>query len=395
MAPPPAVHHRPSVFPLFCASLLRLFYAGGIRISYPGFACHAARQYPGAGAILRILTVCLFPLPLFVTVERTIMKYVVTALICLSALSAQAHEYSKLLKDHKYAEAEKAIAAKLAQEPKNADALVGKADLILRQGQEARQDEGIKLTEQCVAAHPQNSQCHEIMGSLYSMKAASGGMMSALSNAGKGREALQKAVELDPKNYNAAQFLLMFYLQAPGIAGGGMDKAQQLQQNVAKINKEAGNLFAARIALKEEKFAQAESMAHATNVAGNEDLEDIQIGVLASVASQYRDQKKFTDSERLLRDVIKRAPNNIGGYALLGRTLAAQGKHDEAISMFQKALALEERAAFHYRIALSQQAMGDKANAAQGFEKALALKNGALDKKQREDAQQQLKALKA
>lgn len=376
-------------------ALLSLFDAGGIRISYPGFACHAARQYPGAGAILRVLTFCLTPIPLSVTIERKIMKYVVTALICLSAFSAQAHEYSKLLKDRKYAEAEKAITAKLAQEPKNADAMAGKADLMLHTGQLAQQDENIKVAEQCVAAHPQHSQCHEILGTLYGTKAANSGMLSAMSNAGKARDAFLKAVELDPKNYSAAHFLLMFYLQAPGIAGGGIDKAQQLQQNVAKINKEAGSLLAARIALKEEKFAQAESMASAANVAGNEYLEDIQIGVLASVASQYREQKKFADSERLLRDVIKRAPNNVSGYALLGRTMAAQGKHEEAIKMFQKALTLEERAAFHYRIALSHQAMGDKANAAQGFEKALALKTGALDKKQREDAEQQLKALKA
>ena len=322
------------------------------------------------------------------------MKPILTALICLVACTAQAHDYSKLMHEHKYAEAEKAASAKLAQDPKNADALIARAELILNQGQEARMDEAVKLGEQCVAAHPQNSECHEIMGSLYSMKAANGGMMSALSYAGKGREALLKAVELNPKNYGARHVLMMFYLQAPGIAGGGKDKAQDLLLDTAKVNKDAAALLQARLDLKEDKFAHAESSAMSANTAGNDTLEDIQMGVLASIAAQYREQKKFADSERLLRDVTKRAPNYLSGWALLGRTLAAQGKHEEAIAQFEKALTLEDRAALHYRIALSHQAMGDKARAVQGFEKALAQKSG-LDKKQREDAEQQLKALKA
>ncbi len=322
------------------------------------------------------------------------MKPAIAALFCLSALSAQAHEFSKLIKEHKYAEAEKAASSKLAQDPKNADALIAKAELILNQSQEARLDEAVKLGEQCVAAHPQHSGCFEIMGSLYSMKAATGGMLSAMSNAGKGREALQKAVELNPKNFSARHFLLMFYMQAPGIAGGGMDKAQALQQDTMKVNKDAGNLLQARILIKEDKLAQAESLALGANPGGTEELEDTQTGIMGSLGSQYRDQKKFADSERLLRDVIKRAPNHISGYALLGRTLAAQGKHEEAIKEYQKALTLEDRPGLHYRIAQSHMAMGDKARAAQGFEKALAQKSG-LDKKQREDAEQQLKALKA
>lgn len=322
------------------------------------------------------------------------MKHAIAALICLSALSAQAHEFSKLIKDHKYAEADKAASAKLVQDPKNADALIAKAELIMNQGQEARMDEAVKFGEQCVAAHPQSSECFEIMGSLYSMKAATGGMLSAMSNAGKGREALQKAVELNPKNFSARHFLLMFYLQAPGIAGGGMDKAQALQQDTAKVNKEAGNLLLARLMIKEDKLSQAESLVLAANPGGIEELEDIQIAIMGSLGAQYREQKKFADSERLLRDVIKRAPNNISGFALLGRTLAAQGKHEEAIKEFQKGLNLEDRAGLHYRIAQSHQAMGDKMRATQGFEKALAQKSG-LDKKQREDAEQQLKALKA
>ena len=355
-------------------------------------ACPTARPKQGCYTALRLIRLAFLPFQF--TLESCPMKHAIAALFCLSAICAEAHEFSKLLKEYKYAEADKAASSKLAQDPKYADALITKAELILNEGDENRLDEALKFAEQCAAAHPKNSICFEVLGSVYSMKAASSGMLSALSNAGKGREALQKAVELDPKNFSARNFLLMFYLQAPGIAGGGMDKAQALQQDTAKQNKDAGNLLLARIAIKEGKLAQAESLTMEATTAGNDELGDMQQALMGAVASQYRDQKKFADSERLLRELIKRAPNGINGFALLGRTLAAQGKHEEALKEYQKALSLRELPALHYRIAQSHQAMGDKARATQGFEKALVQKNG-LTKKQREDAEQQLKTLKA
>ncbi len=37
----------------------------------------------------------------------------------------------------------------------------------------------------------------------------------------KGRSAWEKAIELDPKHLGARQTLILFFLAAPGIAGGG------------------------------------------------------------------------------------------------------------------------------------------------------------------------------
>lgn len=322
------------------------------------------------------------------------MKRIIAAVISLAALNAGAHEYSKLIKNYKYAEVEKAVNAKLAADPKNLDALLGKIQVILNQGQEKRLDEAQKLAESCVAAHPQASECHELAGNVQGIKIVNGGMFAAMSGAGKVRDSFLKAVELDPKNYSARMSLLSFYLQAPGIAGGGKDKAQAFVTDTAKVNKDAAALLLARIEISDDKLAQAESTALAANTAGNEDLETLQLNALSSVGVQYREQKKFAESERVLQDVIKRFPSQINGPALLGRTLAAQGRHAEAIMQFEKALTVEERGGLHYRIAQSQLALGEKAKAIQGFEKALALKNG-LDKKQKEDAEQQLKTLKA
>jgi tetratricopeptide (TPR) repeat protein len=334
--------------------------------------------------------------------ERIPMKYAISVVIAavfgMATFNASAHEYSKLIRSYKYAEVEKAVNAKLAADPKNLDALLGKIEVMLNQGQgqgqEQRLNEALKLAEVCVAAHPHASECHELMGNIEGIKIINGGMFAAMSGASKVRDSFLKAVELDPKNYSARMSLLSFYLQAPGIAGGGKDKAMAFVADTAKVSKDAAALLQARLDIRDDKLTQAESTALAVNTAGNEGLEDLQLNALSSIGIQYREQKKFSDSERVLLDVIKRFPNHINGPALLGRTLAAQARHAEAITQFEKALTLEDRAVLHYRIAQSQLALGEKVKAIQGFEKALALKNG-LDKKLKEDAQQQLKTLKA
>ena len=62
--------------------------------------------------------------------------------------------------------------------------------------------------------------------------------------------------------------------------------------------------------------------------------------------------------------------------------------------MFEQTLAKFPKPWVHYRMGLSQKALGEKAKAIASLEKATAFKAG-LSKKMREDAEVQLKALKA
>jgi tetratricopeptide (TPR) repeat protein len=148
------------------------------------------------------------------------------ALVVQPALAA--NEYSAPLKAKKYAEVERMSNAKLSAEPNNADALIAKSKAILAQNVESRFDEAAKLAEQCIAAHPQRSDCHEALGEALGSKAMAGGIMSAIGYAGKIRDAFQKAVELDTNNLTARSSLQQYYVMAPGIAGGSTDKAQSL-----------------------------------------------------------------------------------------------------------------------------------------------------------------------
>jgi tetratricopeptide (TPR) repeat protein len=312
--------------------------------------------------------------------------------VVLSAQAA-ANEYSALLKTHKYAEVERVANAKLAQDAGNADALVAKSDAIRASGAEGRIEEAVKLGERCVAAHPQASDCHLALGNALGTKALTAGMMAAMGYAGTIRDSFKKAVELDPQNMDARFSLLQYYMQAPGIAGGGTGKAQALAAQTATLNGDAGKLMMARLDTSDDRMAHSEALVMAMATSTNEAVADAQRDLLNSIGSKYLTDKKLGDSERIYREAIRRFPNSHGALYGLARVQQEQGKHREAIAGMEQVIAMVARAGAWYRIGQSQQALGDKAKAAAAYDKALSFASG-LPKNLRSDAEDQLKALR-
>ena len=315
-----------------------------------------------------------------------------TLLICANT---SANEFDALIKAKKFAEAERAINAKLAIEPNNVNALVAKTDLILTEGKESRLGEATKIAEQCITAHSSNSQCHEALGNVLGNKALKDGW-SAISYAGKIRDSFQKAIELDAKNFSARSSLMQFYLGAPSIVGGGTSKAKDLIVDTIKVSPIAGALLQANFDIKEEKLDRAEAALlaiTANSIEGSDDLTNIHKNLLSSLGHNYINAKRYGDCERIFREFSQRFPENIGAPYGMGRSLQEQGKHKEALPHFEKALSLEANAIIYYRLAKSLQALNDKGKAIIAFEKSLILKP-ELSKKIKTDTEDQLKLLK-
>lgn len=312
----------------------------------------------------------------------------------LFASVAHTHEFSALIKAKKYAEAEKAASAKLGVEPTHADALIARIELIVVQGQESRLDEAVTLAEQCIAAHPQNAECHAAMGDALGTKAMMGGVMSALGYATKIRDAYKRAVELDPKNLDARFSLLQYFQQAPGLVGGGSSKARELAADTAKVNPDAGKLMLASIELADKELARAEALVLSVNPpATDEVLVNALRSTLVGVGAQYTRDKKYAEANRVFSSLEKRYPESYWGTYGQGRVLQDQNKHQDAVPLLERSLVVQAQAITYYRLGQSLQAVGDKGRAIAAYEKALAFKP-ALGKKIRSDAEDQLKTLK-
>ena len=61
-------------------------------------------------------------------------------------------------------------------------------------------------------------------------------------------QTLQKTVAIDPRHTEAYQYLVGYYLNAPPIAGGSVDKAEEAAKKVAAFDPQAGEALMRAVA---------------------------------------------------------------------------------------------------------------------------------------------------
>src|SRR6202049_1507866 len=121
-----------------------------------------------------------------------------------------------------YEKAVKILQDAVAKNPRDGEVLL----LLAKSHFELRQfDAAVANAERALAVAPDNSIYHEWLGRSFGEKASKSSWFSALSLARKAQQEFETAVRLDEKNYSAFQALIEFDCAAPGIAGGGEDKA--------------------------------------------------------------------------------------------------------------------------------------------------------------------------
>jgi tetratricopeptide (TPR) repeat protein len=235
-------------------------------------------------------------------------------------------------------------------------------------------DRGISACERATALDPSNGIYHLWLGRVYGEKADSASFITAAGLAKKVRQEFEVAVRLAPNNADARNDLAEFYLEAPGIVGGGRDKAENQAQALANLDPARADWIKGRIAEKNKEYADAEKEyqaaiqdshggAHAWfNLAlyywHRQDLDNMQKTLYRAVAAPMDRQEVIMESAELLirggRDfpaavqwlnrylngqMVEEAPAFKAHY-LLGSVLEKQGKKDEAIAQYQAALAL-------------------------------------------------------
>ncbi|MFZ0959013.1 MAG: tetratricopeptide repeat protein, partial [Candidatus Sulfotelmatobacter sp.] len=124
-------------------------------------------------------------------------------------------------------------------------------------------DRGIPACERAVALDSTNALYHLWLGRIDGEKADRAGFLSAFVLARRVRTEFETAVELDPSNVAARTDLAEFYLEAPGIIGGGKDKARTQAEAIARTDPGAAHWVIGRLAerAKDEPAAEREYRA--------------------------------------------------------------------------------------------------------------------------------------
>lgn len=122
-----------------------------------------------------------------------------------------------------------------------------------------RWDEAVAAGESAVKSQPENALAHLWLGKAYGQKAMRASVFTQLGWARKCRAEFEKAVALDPANAEARGDLVQYYADAPGIAGGGIDKAKEQVKAIEALDPARGALMNGYVLAKEKKTAEAEA----------------------------------------------------------------------------------------------------------------------------------------
>jgi tetratricopeptide (TPR) repeat protein len=312
------------------------------------------------------------------------MKRLVATLCIASAVMAEANVKIEAGLDagrrayeaSDYAKAIQELQAAAATEPQNGDVqlLLAKSYLELQQ-----HDPAIKSAENAVTIDPRNSIYHEWLGKAYGEKADHAGWFSAISFAKKTRKEFETAVQLDGNNFSARQALIEFDCSAPGLVGGGEEKALPQIKQLAAMDAAEGHYAAGNCrrqkkdyAVADEEFAKAlESNPKSAELIydiGDYEVKRGQPERLLAVADLgervapgdprgefYRgvalvlQKENPEEAERLLREYAKKAPTRSGyprpaaAHAWLGRLFEDQSRTEDAAKEFQSALKLDPK----------------------------------------------------
>jgi len=112
--------------------------------------------------------------------------------------------------------------------------------------------------EQAVKLDGQNSNYHLWLGRALGEKAARASFVNAYSLGKRVRSEFEESVRLNPRNAEALADLGEFYYEAPGIIGGGTNKAQAVAAQLDKVDPARAHSLRGRIAEAHKDYGTTE-----------------------------------------------------------------------------------------------------------------------------------------
>ena len=238
-------------------------------------------------------------------------------------------------------------------------------------------DAAIAACEKAVALSPQSSRDHLWLGRAYGEKADNVSFVSAIGLAKKVHAEFEKAVALDPNNADALSDLAEFYLEAPGMVGGGREKAEAKAELLMKLAPSKGHWIKGRIAEKnhDKTTAEREYLAAIQSSHGS-GLDWL------NLAFYYKRTQRLPEMEAALRKSVAASSAQPEVIVEAAETLVRTNRNlplaETWLQQYLTGPTVELAPAFkaHYWLGQAQEKQGDHAAAAQSYREALKLAKG-------------------
>ncbi|HXZ31852.1 MAG TPA: tetratricopeptide repeat protein [Terriglobales bacterium] len=311
------------------------------------------------------------------------------ALVLFSLAASAAPSPEALLAQGRVDDAIDSLQSKLTHAPSDADSynLLCRAYFVLEDW-----DSGVKACQKAVSLQPSDSDFHMWLGRVYGEKASRVNFLSAVVLAQKVRNEFETAVRLNPSNLEARADLAQFYVEAPGMLGGGKDKAGDQAREIARLDPAQGELVQAWIAEKSKDLGGAERHFQAAV-----QLSNGKPGAWLNLAQFYRRTGQVDRMQNAVAHAVTAEGKNqvlMQAAEILDRSKQNTSQAVDLLHQYLSSRTVEDSPAFkaHYLLGTIYEEQGNTEAAAQEYRSALALAKGytlaqtALDRVSRDIA---------
>ena len=222
--------------------------------------------------------------------------------------------------------------------------------------------------QQAVNLDEQNSNYHMWLGRVLGQEASHASFITALGIAKHSLSEMQTAAKLNPQNGPALSDLGDYYAQAPGMAGGGIDKAQAVASQLDKVDPARAAQLRGDIAVQQKDYATAESAYRQAAAVAKEPADYWTV-----LANFYRSRQQWSNLDAAIQNCVTAASKDknsgVGLYDGAGVLISAKRNPSLAAQMLENYLSnssLSEQApAFiaHIRLSRLKQQLGDAVGA--------------------------------
>jgi tetratricopeptide (TPR) repeat protein len=175
--------------------------------------------------------------------------------------------------------------------------------------------------EEAIEVNNKVAEYHTWYGNTLGTVAENANLFKQAMLAPKMKSAWEKAVELDPKTVDARESLIQYYLQAPSIAGGSVDKAKEIANEIVKLKPAEGHRQLGNIFYKEKNLVEAEKEFMAMAKADP--------AYASGLANFYINQKQYDKAFALFEEDLKKNPEDMMATYQIGKTSALSGQRLE------------------------------------------------------------------
>jgi tetratricopeptide (TPR) repeat protein len=268
---------------------------------------------------------------------RSVLALFACALLAWPAVADERTQ--ALLRKRDYAAVHALAAARLATDPDDAEALHDEGFVALEW--ERQPERAVALLERAVALEPNVARFRVGLGGALGLLVLRSGPLSAARAGLRSGEELRRAVALDPLSARARAALCLYYILAPGLAGGSLRRAREQALAAQRVDRSVGAFLLGRVVEAEGDDAGAERLWREAVAAASDPLDaaeaENRLGLLLSRRGRHAEATLALERARAL---VPLEPNF---HDSLGEVLLAKGDAAAAARAYQDALRINPR----------------------------------------------------